>query len=164
MEDSILSEEESGTPFMKRLDLTEKRDSLCLSETNSFIGKRPNLNFSEIEESETSVSLVISKLNQSGLRASNPIQSDISFSESSLLRDTHSVVNFNNISLSEISESPSILNNPTPPPVSNPPVENPADMSYESLLRWEQAQGGVLDEKWKSIRQSVLDVGEKLTL
>ena len=72
-------------------------------------------------------------------------------------------MNFNDISLSGINESDSVVA-PTPSVVvdANPASAmgdvNPADMSYESLLRWEQAQGGVLDEKWKKVRESVMAV------
>lgn len=35
---------------------------------------------------------------------------------------------------------------------------NPADLSYEALLRWEQQQGGVLDERWNEMRESAMRV------
>ena len=35
---------------------------------------------------------------------------------------------------------------------------NPENMNYEQLLQWEQSRGGVLDERWKKIHDSVLTV------
>lgn len=168
VEDSLLSEE--NTSFVKRLDMSEKRESIYQSE-NSFVIKRPNLSYSELVENESNLSLVISKYHPAERRSSHPVNSDINFSgESSILKDVQSFVDFNNISLSEITESSSITTvsptqhpNPTNPPQPNEnetPDEtvNPTDMSYETLLRWEQSQGSVLDDKWKQIRQQVLEV------
>lgn len=161
----MLSEEDS-TPgrlsFPKRLQLSGKRDSLCLSEKNSFLGKREALNFSGIDmNSDTNISLNLSALNQvpahSIVDENEPsIQNE---NDVSVLRELGSTVNFNNISLSEINDSSSILSVSVIQQQSTINQENPDEMSYESLLRWEQAQGGVLDEKWKSIQKEVLEVG-----
>ena len=174
---------------------TPKRNSLLLNEAPSFLVKRRNVAESLIDDnSEFSLSLNVSALNQSGLKHSVANAREISFrscssirnedSASSLLRDVTSTVNFNEISLSGISESGTNASlqspasrrasgvNPDVNPDTNPDVNpdtsqnanpntsniNPEDMSYETLLRWEQAQGGVLDEKWKKMRESVLRV------
>ena len=170
---------------------TPKRNSLLLNEAPSFLAKRRNVAESLIDDnSEFSLSLNVSALNQSGLKHSVANTREISFrscssirnedSASSLLRDVTSTVNFNEISLSGISESGTNASlqspasrrasgvNPDVNPDMNPDTSqnanpnttniNPEDMSYETLLRWEQAQGGVLDEKWKKMRESVLRV------
>lgn len=178
MEDSLVVEDEITTP---------KRNSLLLNEAPSFLVKRRNVAESLIDDnSEFSLSLNVSALNQSGLKHSVANAREISFrscssirnedSASSLLRDVTSTVNFNEISLSGISESGTNASlqspasrrasgvnpdvNPDANQNANPNTSNinPEDMSYETLLRWEQAQGGVLDEKWKKMRESVLRV------
>ena len=174
MEDSLVVEDEITTP---------KRNSLLLNEAPSFLAKRRNVAESLIDDnSEFSLSLNVSALNQSGLKHSVANTREISFrscssirnedSASSLLRDVTSTVNFNEISLSGISESGTNASlqspasrrasgvNPVVNQNANPNTSNinPEDMSYETLLRWEQAQGGVLDEKWKKMRESVLRV------
>lgn len=165
MEDSLLSEEDS-TPgrlsFPQRLQFSGKRDSLCLSEKNSFIGKREALNFSGIDmNSDTNISLNLSALNRTPVHSIiDGIEPSIqNGNDASILKDLGSTVNFNNISLSEINDSSSIMNTSTIQQQPTMNQENPDEMSYESLLRWEQAQGGVLDEKWKSIQKEVLEVG-----
>ena len=71
-----------------------------------------------------------------------------------MLNDVATNVNFEAISISGINEST----------VSETRLSaereegNPEDLSYEALLRWEQQQGGVLDERWERIRDSVLHV------
>ena len=174
MEDSLVVEDEITTP---------KRNSLLLNEAPSFLAKRRNVAESLIDDNgEFSLSLNVSALNQSGLKHSVANTREISFrscssirnedSASSLLRDVTSTVNFNEISLSGISESGTNASlqspasrrasgvNPDANQNANPNTSNinPEDMSYETLLRWEQAQGGVLDEKWKKMRESVLQV------
>ena len=95
---------------------TPKRNSLLLNEAPSFLAKRRNVAESLIDDnSEFSLSLNVSALNQSGLKHSVANTREISFrscssirnedSASSLLRDVTSTVNFNEISLSGISES-----------------------------------------------------------
>ena len=153
---------------------TPKRNSLLLNEAPSFLAKRRNVAESLIDDnSEFSLSLNVSALNQSGLKHSVANTREISFrSCSSIRNDVTSTVNFNEISLSGISESGTNASlqspasrrasgvNPDANQNANPNTSNinPEDMSYETLLRWEQAQGGVLDEKWKKMRESVLQV------
>lgn len=167
MEDSLIAEEVPTTPQRP----SDKRSSI-LHDTPSFLVKRRDLTESLLDDnSEFSLSLNVSALNQSGLAQGLPSGKEVSFHScssivengSSLLGDVGTVVNFNDISLSGINESDSVVA-PTPSVVvdANPASAmgdvNPADMSYESLLRWEQAQGGVLDEKWKKVRESVMAV------
>ena len=178
VEDSLITEEVPTTPQRA----SDKRTSAALHDTPSFLLKRRSVAESLLDDnSEFSLSLNVSGLNQSGVAHPLPSGRDISFHScssiaadgtSSLLRDVATSVNFNDISLSGISESGSAVGpaaqsgvgeaNPAAVGEANQAAVNdvnPADMSYESLLRWEQAQGGVLDEKWKRVREGVMEVG-----
>ena len=108
-----------------------------------------------------------STLHLSGLRAAKPPQ-EISFqsvslqeNDPSIIHDVAAAVNFDGISLSGINESSvsetRLSAAGADSAVANEAV-NPADLSYEALLRWEQQQGGVLDERWSEMRESVLQV------
>lgn len=179
VEDSLITEEVPTTPQRA----SDKRTSAALHDTPSFLLKRRSVAESLLDDnSEFSLSLNVSGLNQSGVAHPLPSGREISFHScssiaadgtSSLLRDVATSVNFNDISLSGISESGSavgpaaqsgageatqagVVGEANPVAVND---VNPADMSYESLLRWEQAQGGVLDEKWKRVREGVMEVG-----
>ena len=178
VEDSLITEEVPTTPQRA----SDKRTSAALHDTPSFLLKRRSVAESLLDDnSEFSLSLNVSGLNQSGAAHPLPSGREISFHScssiaadgtSSLLRDVATSVNFNDISLSGISESGSAVGpaaqsgvgeaNPAAVGEANQAAVNdvnPADMSYESLLRWEQAQGGVLDEKWKRVREGVMEVG-----
>ena len=159
MEDSLIVDDSFTTPVNRN----QKRDSFLPSDGSSFVIKRRNLNDSVFgENSATNLSLNLSALNRSGVQ-----NRDLSFQNcsiisgdkgSSLLPDT-SMVNFDAISLSGINDSTSIMQIESEAPATFPaPSVNPEEMSYETLLRWEQTRGGVLDEKWKEIRVSVLKV------
>lgn len=170
VEDSLITEEVPTTPQRA----SDKRTSAALHDTPSFLLKRRSVAESLLDDnSEFSLSLNVSGLNQSGVAHPLPSGREISFHScssiaadgtSSLLRDVATSVNFNDISLSGISESGSAVGPAAQSGVGEANQVavndvNPADMSYESLLRWEQAQGGVLDEKWKRVRESVMEVG-----
>lgn len=170
VEDSLITEEVPTTPQRA----SDKRTSAALHDTPSFLLKRRSVAESLLDDnSEFSLSLNVSGLNQSGVAHPLPSGREISFHScssiaadgtSSLLRDVATSVNFNDISLSGISESGSAVGPAAQSGVgeAHPAAVNdvnPADMSYESLLRWEQAQGGVLDVKWKRVRESVMEVG-----
>ena len=79
----------------------------------------------------------------------------------SIIRDVVPEVNFDGISLSGINES-SISETRLSAAGADSAVPNeevnPADLSYEALLRWEQQQGGVLDERWNEMRESTMRV------
>ena len=108
-----------------------------------------------------------SSLHLSGQRAAKPPQ-EISFqsislqdNDPSIIRDVVPAVNFDGISLSGINES-SISETRLSAAGADSAVPNeevnPADLSYEALLRWEQQQGGVLDERWNEMRESTMRV------
>lgn len=108
-----------------------------------------------------------SSLHLSGQRAAKPPQ-EISFqsislqeNDPSIIRDVVPAVNFDGISLSGINES-SISETRLSAAGADSAVPNeevnPADLSYEALLRWEQQQGGVLDERWNEMREATMRV------
>ena len=108
-----------------------------------------------------------SSLHLSGQRTAKPPQ-EISFqsislqdNDPSIIRDVVPAVNFDGISLSGINES-SISETRLSAAGADSAVPNeevnPADLSYEALLRWEQQQGGVLDERWNEMRESTMRV------
>ena len=75
-----------------------------------------------------------------------------------MLRDVNPAVNFKSISFSDIQDE-------TPPqhteehPIDTMDVEmNLDDMSYSALLRLEQNQKGVLDDRWREVHDDVVNV------
>lgn len=108
-----------------------------------------------------------SSLHLSGQRASKPPQ-DFSFqslslqeNDPSIINDVAATVNFDGISLSGINDSSVSETHLSAAEADiaagNEPI-NPADLSYEALLRWEERQGGVLDDRWSEMRESVMRV------
>lgn len=149
------------TPNTKE-KISKKRESL---EPSSFLAKRQATTSVLEENSEVSLSLNVSTLNCSGLR--HPVR-ELSFrscssiisdgGDSSLLRDVNPAVNFKSISFSDIQDE-------TPPqhtqehPIDTMDVEmNLDDMSYSALLRLEQNQKGVLDDRWREVHDDVVNV------
>ena len=157
VEDSLLL---FDSPSSKE-KVSKKRDSL---EPSSFLAKRQATSILE-ENSEVSLSLNVSTLNCSGLR--HPV-GELSFrncssivsegGDSSLLRDINPAINFKSISFSDIhDEIPS--QHTEEHPINAVDVEmNLDDMSYSALLRLEQNQKGVLDDRWHEVHDEVVSV------
>lgn len=158
VEDSLMLDD---LPITPKRELQSKQDSSVFPESPSFIAKRCNLSTTLLDDTHDA-SLLVNQttLNLSGQRSSSPVK-EVSFRSSSgleasnsMLNDVATNVNFEAISISGINEST----------VSETRLSaereegNPEDLSYEALLRWEQQQGGVLDERWERIRDSVLHV------
>ena len=149
------------TPNTKE-KISKKRESL---EPSSFLAKRQATTSVLEENSEVSLSLNVSTLNCSGLR--HPVR-ELSFrscssiisdgGDSSLLRDVNPAVNFKSISFSDIQdETP--LQHTEEHPIDTMDVEmNLDDMSYSALLRLEQNQKGVLDDRWREVHDDVVNV------
>ena len=158
VEDSLMLDD---LPITPKRELQSKQDSSVFPESPSFVAKRCNLNNTLLDDTHDA-SLLVNQttLNLSGQRSSSLVK-EVSFRSSSgleasnsMLNDVATNVNFEAISISGINEST----------VSETRLSaereegNPEDLSYEALLRWEQQQGGVLDERWERIRDSVLHV------
>lgn len=158
MEDSLILDDDSiivkKELFSQDHSHSVKRDSLCLSEGNSFISKRNTVDFSDIHENEDSLSLDLS-IHQTKQKDSSILKKKEE--NPSFIQEIEPSVDFNNISLSGINTTSSIDNESIVQEAVEE-VVNPENMNYEQLLLWEQARGGVLDERWRKIHDNVLTV------
>ena len=96
----------------------------------------------------------------------------------SFLNDQTSAVNFNDISLSEITDHTNSMNesaistrnqNQDQDQDQNQnqnqnQIVNVDGMTYEEVLEWEQSQMSELDKRWMKIHDSVVEVGTPLTM
>ena len=157
VEDSLLLFD-SPSPKEK---VSKKRDSV---EPSSFLVKRQATSVLE-ENSEVSLSLNVSTLNCSGLR--HPV-GELSFrncssivsdgGDSSLLRDINPAINFKSISFSDINDETSSQHTEEHPINAGDVEMNLDNMSYSALLRLEQNQKGVLDDRWHEVHDEVVNV------
>lgn len=139
-----------------------------ITPSTSFLSKRPTMASGILEEnSELSLALDTSTLHLSGPRRSTCVQEPSLRScssilsdggDSSLLRDVEPAIDFASLSFSDASQE-NAANEANAADIAAVAPDVDA-MSYSALLRLEQQQGGVLDDRWAEVRSEVIDVGE----